>query len=97
VLDVKKPWMKDEFWDNSYKKKYEGDFIWFKNFDRNWKGLREQIAKFFHPDNMEFIRRLIDEFINRELEVSMGDYWREIRGYRLAIFYRKNEPDSSWL
>jgi hypothetical protein len=61
-----KPWQNDEFWDDTYRKKYEGDFIFYKNLDKNYNGIRAQIMRFFYPDNQKFIRDVMDEFIIME-------------------------------
>jgi hypothetical protein len=94
--EEEKPWHKPEFWDDSYKRKYEGDFIFYKNLQRNYGNLRWQIIRYFNPDNLKFTRELLDRFIQVEWKQTRSANWNNLMGCRWWMYGNMDSKDALW-
>jgi hypothetical protein len=72
-------WYQKEFWDDTYKKRYEDDFLFYKRLNKNYNNIQFQIMRFFHVENQRFIAECLDDLLHVEWKHTMNNLWIDWR------------------
>jgi hypothetical protein len=54
--DRTEKWYQPEFLDDTFKKRYEGDFLFYKRLNKTFNNIRYQIMRFFQLNNQKFLQ-----------------------------------------
>jgi hypothetical protein len=79
LLDVEKnkqKWYQKKFMDNTFEKRYNGDFEFYKRLNRNYINIQEQAIKFNNEENRMFIAGCLDEIMLTEWEMTKSNLWK---------------------
>jgi hypothetical protein len=93
----KQKWYQKEFWDNTYERKYNGDFEFYKRLNKKYNNLQSQAIRFNNEGNRMFIAGCLDEMMLTEWEITRTKLWRNWSEKRFELNHRCNyETKCCW-
>jgi hypothetical protein len=73
---LKQKWYQKDFMDNTFEKKYIGDFEFYKKLNRNYNNIQEKAIRFNNEENQLFIAKCLDGIMLAEWETTNSELWK---------------------